>query len=135
MRPKPSCPNFDRSSVERLLRELYGARTAAELDRLCALFAPEAFFRIAGSSDGKPISITARGTAEIASWLGVLVKTFKISRHEIMSTLIDGTRAAVQWRASIHSRITGVDVATELVDVVETREGLITSYVELFVPE
>lgn len=123
----------DRGRLETLLGELYAARAAGDLDRLCGLFAADALFRIAGSSDGKPISIAARGEREIRGWLGVLVKTFRISRHEITSMVIDGSRAAVQWQATVQSRITGASVATELIDMVETRDGRITSYVELLV--
>jgi ketosteroid isomerase-like protein len=124
----------DRSQVEALLRELYAARTAGELDRLCALFAPEALLKISGSSDGKAIAIAARGAREVRSWLGVLVKTFRLSPPEILSILIDGSRAAVHWRASIDSRITGASVPTELVDIFQIQSGRIVSYVELFVP-
>jgi ketosteroid isomerase-like protein len=132
--PPSKPPETGRAEFERLLSRLYAARAAGELDPLCALFAPDALFKISGSSDGKPIALTARGSQEIRTWLTVLVKTFRISRHEIVSTVIDGERAAVHWRASIHSRITGASVATELVDLVEMRDGHIGSYVELFVP-
>jgi len=123
-----------RAEFERLLSALYAARAAGELERLCALFTADAVFRISGTSDGKPIALSARGGEEVRAWLGVLVKTFRLSRHEILSMVIDGERAAVHWRANIHSRITGASVATELVDVVEMRDGRIGSYVELFVP-
>jgi ketosteroid isomerase-like protein len=123
-----------RVAVERLLEALYAARVAGELDPLCALFAPDAVFKIAGSSDGKPIAITAQGEREIRTWLGVLVKTFRITHHEMRTPIIDGARAAVQWRARIHSRITGAVVATELVDLLEMRDGCIIAYSELLVP-
>jgi len=124
----------DRSGVEALLRELYAARAGGELDRLCALFAPDALLKISGSSDGKAIAIAAHGAQEVRAWLGVLVKTFRLSQHEILSTVIDGPRAAVHWKSSIHSRITGASVQTELMDVIELKEGRIASYLELFVP-
>ena len=124
----------DRATFEALLEELYAARAAGDLERLCALFSPEALFRIAGSSDGKPIAVAARGTAEIRSWLGVLVKTFRLSGQEIDSTLIDGASAAVHWRARIHSRVTGATVPTELIDLIETDGRRIRSFQELFVP-
>lgn len=130
----PQSNTTDRAAFERLLSELYDARAAGALEPLCALFGPEALFKISGSSDGKPIAISARGTQEVRSWLAVLVKTFRLTRHEIVSMVIDGDRAAVYWRASIHSRITGASVPTELVDLVEVRAGRIGSYVELFVP-
>ena len=123
-----------RAAFERLLSELYEARAAGALEPLCALFGPDAVFKISGSSDGKPIALAARGSDEVRSWLAVLVKTFRLTRYEILSTMIDGERAAVHWRASIHSRITGASVPTELVDLVEMRDGRIGAYVELFVP-
>jgi ketosteroid isomerase-like protein len=134
MSSNTSRPDPDRSSAEGLLRELYAARVAGELDRLCALFAPDAVLKISGSSDGKPIAIDARGAEQIRCWLGVLVKTFRLSQQEILSMAIDGHRAAVHWRAGVHSRITGASVPTELVDLFEMQEGRIASYVELFVP-
>jgi ketosteroid isomerase-like protein len=132
--PQTDSAGAGRSEFERLLAQLYEARAAGALERLCALFGPDAVFKISGSSDGKPIALAARGTEEVRSWLAVLVKTFRLSRYEILSMVIDGQRAAVHWRASIHSRITGASVPTELVDLVEMRDGRIGSYVELFVP-
>jgi len=134
MSANPSRPDSDRSSVEALLRTLYAARAGGELDRLCSLFAQDARLKISGSSHGKAIAIAAHGAQELHAWLGVLIKTFRLSQHEILSMVIEGPRAAVHWRASIHSRITGASVATELVDIFEVKEGRIASYLELFVP-
>lgn len=123
-----------RSSIEELLRELYAARAAGQLERLCGLFDAEARFKISGSSDGKAIAITAQDASEIRSWLTVMVKTFRFTTHETLSVLVDGPRAAVHWRANIHSRVTGVTVLTESVDLVEVGHGRITGYMEFFMP-
>jgi ketosteroid isomerase-like protein len=122
----------DRLGIEQLLRELYAARTDGHLDRVCALFAADAAFRIAGASDGKPIALTARGSAEIRTWLAVMLKTFRLTHYRLLSMIIDGDRAAVHWQVDIHSKISGVVVATELVDLVEVSGGRITSYREFF---
>jgi ketosteroid isomerase-like protein len=132
--PPANPPDAGRAELEKLLAALYAARAAGALEPLCELFAPDAVFKISGSSDGKPIALAARGSEELRSWLAVLVKTFRLTHHEILSIVIDGERAAVHWRASIHSRITGASVATELVDLIEMRAGRIGSYIELFVP-
>jgi ketosteroid isomerase-like protein len=124
---------MDRVSVEQLLRELYEARLHGPVERLCSLFAPDVRFRIAGTSDGKPISIDADGIDAVRPWLAMLVKTFRLSEQQIESMLVDQDRAAVHWSASIHSRITGGQVRTELVDLVQFRSGQIISYVEIFV--
>jgi ketosteroid isomerase-like protein len=70
----------------------------------------------------------------IRPWLSVLVKTFKLSRYELVSLTVEGLRAAAHWRVDIHSKITGVVVPTELVDLIEVSDGHIASLTEFFVP-
>ena len=123
-----------RLEIETLLSELYAARVEGQLDPLCALFSQQASFKIAGASDGKPIAITARGSTEIRAWLAMMLKTFKLNRYEQLGTVIEGARASVHWRVDIHSKITGVIVPTELVDLVEVSEGKIAGYREFFAP-
>jgi ketosteroid isomerase-like protein len=125
---------MNRLEIERLLQQVYAARTAGQLNELCALFAADAFFKISGASDGKPIAIAARGSAEIRTWLAVMLKTFKLSQFQMLSVMIDGARVAVHWRVDIHSKITGVVVPTELVDLVEVSDGRVTAYREFFAP-
>jgi ketosteroid isomerase-like protein len=125
---------MNRLEVEKLLGEVYAARTEGQLDRLIALFTADAAFRIAGASEGKPIAISAAGSAEIRTWLAVMLKTFKLSRFQVLSMVIEGSRATVHWRVDIHSKITGVVVPTELVDVVEISGGKVSSYKEFFAP-
>lgn len=124
----------ERDRVERVLDTLYAARVGGDLERLSGLFAERAQFRISGSSDGKPIAISVDDRAQIRGWLAVLLKSFSLSGYKILAQVIDGNCAAVHWRAEIHSRITGVGVTTELVDVIEIRDTRIISYVEFFAP-
>ncbi len=124
----------DRPGLQQRLLELYDARINGPLDRLCSMFAPEVRFRIAGTSSGKPIAIAAQGMEAFRPWLAMLVKTFKLSDHQVLSLLVDGERAAVHWTASVHSRITGIRVQTEFVDLIELRQLQIVSYAEFFVP-
>jgi len=123
-----------RQRVEQLLRALHTARLEADLERLCALFSSDARMRIQGTSDGKPIAIEARGAEQIRPWLSVLVKTFRLRDYRLLSLTIEDDRAAAHWRVDIHSKITGVLVPTELVDLIEVRDGHIASYTEFFVP-
>ena len=124
----------DRLQVEQLVRELHAARVEGNLERLCALYADEARLRIAGSTDGKPIAIAATGIAEIRPWLSILVKTFRLSQYTILSLAVDVPRDAAHWSVEIHSKITGVMVPTELVDLIDVRDGRISSHIEFFVP-
>jgi len=124
----------DRSQVEQLVRELHKSRLEGDLDRLCGLYGADARLRIAGTTDGKPIAIAATGSAEIRPWLSILVKTFRLSQYTLLSLTVDGARATAHWRVDIHSKITGVVVPTELVDLIDVRGGAIASHTEFFVP-
>ncbi len=124
----------DRLEIERLLRSLYAARVRGDLDAVCATFAHGAKFEIAGASHNSPIAVIAVGVAEFRPWLALMIKTFKLTDHTILSLLVDGMNAAVHWRARIHSKITGTTVFTELVDLVQVENGRIVSYTEFFVP-
>ena len=124
----------DRLEIERLLRELYGARARGDLDGLCRTFSNDAKFQIAGASHASPIAITAVGINEIRSWLALLIKTFQLKDQTMLSMVIDSPQVAVHWQARIYSRITGATVLTELVDLVQVRDGRISSYTEFFVP-
>jgi ketosteroid isomerase-like protein len=123
-----------RSEVEQLVKELHSARLEGDLERLCAVFAPDARLRIAGSSDGKPIAIDASRITRMRPWLSILVKTFRLSRYQLLSLTIEGASAVAHWRVDIESKITGIVVPTELVDLIEVRNAQISSQIEFFVP-
>lgn len=124
----------DRLQIDRLLRELYGARGRGDLDGLFRIFANDAKFQIVGASHASPVAINAVGISEIRSWLALLIKTFQVKDQTILSMIIEGAQAAVHWRATIHSRITGAAVLTELIDLIQVQDARIGSYTEFFVP-
>jgi len=123
-----------RCDLYRLLRLLYAGRLAGDLDGVCQIFANDAKFEIAGTSQTSPIAISATGLDQIRTWLTLLIKTFQMSDQAVLSMIIEDAAAAVHWRAKIRSRITGATVPTDLVDLVHIRGGRIASYTEFFVP-
>lgn len=124
-----------RVEIERLLLELYAARVRSDLAAVCATFTNDASFQVSGaSSNASPIAMKAHGIGEFRPLLAIMIKSFKLSEQTILAMLIDGQKAAVHWRAKIHSRIAGTTVLTELIDVIEIRDGRIASYTEFFVP-
>jgi len=116
------------------LREFYAARLAGDLDEVCRIFADDAEFEISGASQSDPIAISATGVSQIRTWLALLIKTSRLTDHAIVSMVTEDTRAAVRWRAKLRSKITGVAVTTDFIDLVEIRDGRIVSYTEFFVP-
>jgi ketosteroid isomerase-like protein len=124
----------ERADAERLIRDLHAARMRGDLVALCALFAEQGRFEIRGASADKPIAITASGLAEFRPWLSMMVKVFRLSNYALQSLVVEWPRVAARWRVDIYSKVTGVTVATELVDLVEIAENRIHSYCEFFVP-
>jgi ketosteroid isomerase-like protein len=125
---------MSRSEIGERLRELYDARVRGDLKAVCGLFAADARFEIASASHGNPVAVDALGTDEFLPLLTLLLRTFRVTDQSILSMIIDQQKAAVHWRASIHSRITGAVVLTEFMDIVEFDGVHISSYIEFFVP-
>ena len=122
----------DRDEIDGLLRGLYAARLHGDLDGMCKAFAGDAVFQIAGAGQVSAVSNRAICLGEIRPLLAVMIKTFKLRDQIVQDILIDGTKAAVHWRAGVHSRITGTIALTEFVALVEIRNGRIVSYLEFF---
>jgi hypothetical protein len=64
----------------------------------------------------------------------MMVKVFRLSNYTLLSLVVEWPRATVHWRADIYSKVTGVTIATELVDLVELSDDRILNYTEFFVP-
>lgn len=123
-----------RSDAVRIVEALHGARVSGDLAAMCRLFARAGEFRIAGASADKPIAISATTLEEFRPWLAMLVKVFKINRYELLSLIVEDQRIAAHWRAEVLSKVTGVTVGTELIDLLEIAEQKIVIYREFFVP-
>ena len=122
-----------RSEIDRLLRELYAARSSGDLDGVCRAFAANAKFQIAGATETSPVGITATGVKEFRPLLAFMIKTFKLGALTISTIEIEGDQATVRWQANVRSRITGATVLTEMIDIVEVCDDRIVNFNEVFV--
>jgi ketosteroid isomerase-like protein len=124
----------ERVAAERMVRELHAARVGGDLAGMCRLFADDGHFEIAGASADKPIAIRADGLAEFRPWLAMMTKVFRLSDYTLLSLIVESPKASAHWRVNIYSKVTGVTVPTELVDLFELRGDRIQTYSEFFVP-
>ena len=124
----------ERGAAERMVRDLHAARIAGDLAGLCRLFADGGRFEIAGASADKPIAIRAESLAEFRPWLAMMTKVFRLTDYHLISLIVETPRASAHWRVNIFSKVTGVTVPTELVDLLEVRDDRIQTYSEFFVP-
>ncbi len=124
----------ERAVAEKLIQELHAARVRSDLAGMCSLFADRGAFSIAGASADKPIGIREESLAAFRPWLAMMVKVFRLSDYQMLSLVVESPKASAHWRVNINSKVTGTTVLTELVDLVEIRDGRIVSYAEFFVP-
>jgi ketosteroid isomerase-like protein len=108
----------NRGEVEAFLREAYAVRQRENLDEIAALFHPAACFGVIGGGE-------ASGLQQCRSVLSGLLDTFQLLDHSIHRIVIDGDSAAVYWRGKFRGRATGEVGETDLVDVVEFKDGRI----------
>jgi len=124
----------ERVVAERMIQQLHAARVGGDLAGLCRLFADQGRYEIVGASADKPISIRAESLADFRPWLAMMTKVFRLSDYQLISLVVEGAKASAHWRVNIFSKVTGVTVPTELVDLLELREDRIQTYSEFFVP-
>jgi ketosteroid isomerase-like protein len=124
----------ERIVAERLIQQLHAARVAGDLAGMCRVFADDGHYEILGASADKSIAIRAQNLAEFRPWLSMMVKVFKITNYQLLSLVVEWPKAVAHWRADIYSKVTGVTVPTELVDVVKLTDDSIVTYTEFFAP-
>lgn len=124
----------DRAAAQRLIERLHAARVTGDLAAMCSLFAERGRYEILGASADKPISIQTTDLASFRPWLSMLVKVFRIQDYVLLSTTIEMPRVVAHWQANIYSKVTGITVATQLVDIAELAADRFTNYTEFFAP-
>jgi len=124
----------ERVIAQRMIQQLHAARVGGDLAGICRVFAADGKFEILGASADKSIAIRAKDLSEFRPWLAMMVKVFRLSNYQLQALIVEWPRATAHWRADIYSKVTGVTVPTELVDVVELDEQHIVTYTEFFAP-
>jgi ketosteroid isomerase-like protein len=125
---------LERRVAQDIIERLHAARVSNDLAGMVGVFAARGRFRILGASADKPIVIDSEDLAAFTPWLAMLVKAYRINHYGLMSLTVEWPRAIAHWRADIYSKITGVTVPTELVDIVEVSDARIVAYTEFFAP-
>src|SRR5438552_18470316 len=124
----------DRSVAQGIIERLHAARVGGDLAGMVGMFAAQGSYRIVGASADKPIAIESENLADFTPWLAMLVKAFRVNHYGLMSLTVEWPRAIAHWHADIYSKITGVTVLTELVEIVEIGNERIVAYTEYFAP-
>ena len=113
-----------RDEIEVLVRGIYAASRRGDLEAICRAFAPDGRLELAGSRDS-PATARVRGHDELRMLVSRMIATFDVLNHTVATILIDGSKAAVQWRATFRSVATGASVHMDLFDLIEIEDGRI----------
>ena len=120
----------DRNSIEKLIKDAYAARLAKNLDAVMAFFAPEATFQLAGSHAAFPAAVRARGAPDLRATFATLIAGFDILELTLLTSVIEGDKAAMHWRVKLRYNPSGELHETELLDLWTIADGRATSFVQ-----
>jgi ketosteroid isomerase-like protein len=121
---------LDRAAVEKLVMDAYAARNARDLEAIMRMFRPDASFRLAGSAAAFPGAVEVRGEAQLRAAFEGLMQAFDFLEQKLVTSVIEGSRAAVQWQVRLRHNPTGKVVDTELFDLWTIDGGRIASLVQ-----
>ena len=119
-----------RDDIEKLVREAYRRRVAEDVAGTCELFTQDAKFRFASAPKSAVASFAATDQSRLREQLTQIVKAFDLKDFKLENVVVDGDRAVAHWRATIRFTPNGREADTEVVDVMEIRDGKIASFTE-----
>ncbi len=119
-----------RAEMEQLVRKLYAARVAGDVEAIMAYAAPDVHFALAGDPAASPVGGRLTGADKLRPQLAQLVKAFTFHCYDIIALLVEGSRAAVRAKAKITSVTSGATVDMELADFIEAKDGRVVSFVQ-----
>jgi ketosteroid isomerase-like protein len=114
-----------RQEIQSLVEKAYAARQKGDVDALLPLFTDTGRFKAVGAE-------AARGYAEQGPALEGLIKAFELLDYKIHCMVIEGSKAAVHWQGRFRSSATGKVAETDLLDLIEVKDGRIASFDNFF---
>jgi ketosteroid isomerase-like protein len=116
----------DRAEMVRVLEEVYAARKTNDVKQILECFAEHGRYAAVGKESA------AAGRAAQTSALGGVVGAFELLDYKIHCMVIEGPHAAVHWRGKFRATATDKVAETDLLDLVEVRDGRIVSFNNYF---
>jgi ketosteroid isomerase-like protein len=116
----------DRSEIVRILEEIYAARKSGDTARILDRFCSDGHFKAVG------VAAPAVGRAEQGAAIGALINAFELLDYRINRILVEGSTAAVHWHGTFRSSATGKTAETDLLDLVEIKDGRVAQFLNFF---
>jgi ketosteroid isomerase-like protein len=119
-----------RAEIEQLVRKLYAARVAGDVEAMMAWAAPDVHFALAGDPTASPVAGQVSGADKLRPQLAQLVRAYTFNSYDITTLVVEGSRAAVRGKANITAVKSGATVDMELADFIEVKDGRVVSFVQ-----
>jgi uncharacterized protein (TIGR02246 family) len=121
---------MDREAVKALIEKAYEARRTEDMEGMIAVFHQDGKFQLAGSQVATATARIAQGHRELRKTLAELIADFQFVERDIISSLIDGDRAAVHSRVKLRFIPKDRTVTTEVLDLWKVENRKIVELVE-----
>jgi ketosteroid isomerase-like protein len=115
-----------RQEIEQVLDRAYAARQRQDVAATIACFHANGSFAVNGAP------VPACGTDECRSALADLFETFTLLESQPHCRVIDPPHAVVHWRGKFRANNTGQVADTDVLDLIEVKDGRIASLKSFF---
>lgn len=112
--------------------EGYQARVRGDVDSFMQVFTPDARFTLNASPHQPAVSMHTEGAASLRTAITQLIGAFEFQKLDIIDSVVEGSKAAIRIRFTVRSHATGKTAVTESLDLVEFRDGKVSSYTQFF---
>src|SRR5687768_2179551 len=110
-----------RADIELILDQAYTARRKQDLDAVLDCFGAESRFKVNGAE------ADAADRGQQRSAIQGIFDAFQLMEFHSHSRVIDPPKAVVHWRGKFRANKTGQVVDTDVLDLIEIRDGRIAS--------
>ena len=119
-----------RSEIERLIHETYEARLANDVEKCASLFAPNSWFRIAGSLEINPVAHASHTVSDVRRQLETLIQLWKWQSLSFRDLIVEGDRVAVHYSLTAVFSPTRETIDTEVVDLITFSNRKILTFLQ-----
>ena len=120
-----------REQIETIVRDLYAARVRGDVDGLVRPFTQDGWLQIAGfPGEAEPGGKQVADKAQLREGLENLVREFDFLQQDIVTSVIEGDRAAIHSRVRVRHSASGVTEDTDILDLFTFEDGRIASLLE-----
>lgn len=119
-----------RAEVEQFIRHVYDIRLMNDAEKCASLFAPNSWFRIAGTLEINPVARADESIAGARQQISTMVRLWQWKSFDFRDVIIEGDRVVVHYSLTVLFNPTRETVDTEVVDLITVADRKIQTMLE-----